>query len=231
MHREQHAARLHAAFIALRFILRHSHADQSADESTHRPARAQTRQRAHDGTSRDERSDARDGQRADAGQQTECAANYASCGHARGGALRRLGVLLVGEIFRALVIRQQHRNVVARKSCRHDSVHCQLGLWHRLINAENGCIFSCHVILLWFLYYASCRRLPPFSKCLPASCAASLDLSTTLSTTFLLASAASSILFFNLSLTSLIAFSPLFQVSPGSENASEIRWDPIAKSL
>ncbi len=99
MHGQQNTAILHPAFISLGFVLRNSESDQRPHEAADSTANAETCERAHDGAGSDERTHARNRQRADTGEQSECSAHCTAYAHACGRALRRLGVLFCGEIF------------------------------------------------------------------------------------------------------------------------------------
>ena len=63
MNRDKDAAIFHSALIALSFIFRNAHADQSADESARRRANPETGERAHDGACGDERPETGDRKR------------------------------------------------------------------------------------------------------------------------------------------------------------------------
>src|SRR5580692_668478 len=65
---KQDAAVLDASFVALGFVFRNTHSDQSAGETTDRAADAETCERRHDRASRDERAYAGNCKRANSGE-------------------------------------------------------------------------------------------------------------------------------------------------------------------
>src|SRR5580704_4771330 len=144
MHRKQYAAIFDSTFISLRLVFRNTHPHQSADEAAHCATHTQSRQRAHNRTSSNERSHARDGERTDSSKKTEGPTHNAACSHPRGRALGSLRVLLMSELLRALSVGKQHRYVIVRKAGLENTVNGLFRLNGTLIDAENGCVFSCH---------------------------------------------------------------------------------------
>src|ERR1700747_64633 len=112
MDRQQNAAVLDATFIPLCFVLWNSEPDERADKAADSTADAETCECPHDGACCNERTNARNGQRAKASHQSKCPANCTTHAYARGRALRRLGVLLRGECLGTLTVCHQDRDVL-----------------------------------------------------------------------------------------------------------------------
>src|ERR1700722_9170400 len=148
MDRKQYAAILNSAFVALRFILGNSHPDQGANQAAYGSANTQSCKRSHNRAGSYERPYTRDGQSSNSSQQAESPADSAARCNTRRGAFGGLGVLLVRKLLRALSVGKQHRDVVVRKPRRENTIDGLFRLRGVFINAENGCIFSCHMIVL-----------------------------------------------------------------------------------
>src|ERR1700760_5833 len=99
MHGEKNTAILHATFIPLGFVLWNTESDERSDEPSDCAADAEACKCTHYRACSDEGTDARDRQRADAREQSECSAHCTTYADACGRAFRRLGVLFCGEIF------------------------------------------------------------------------------------------------------------------------------------
>src|SRR4029079_4815946 len=138
MDREQHAAVLDATLVPLGFVLGKSHADERTNQPAYRSADPNACERGHDRTGSDEWSQSGDGECADAGKQSQRAADRAARRRAGGRALGRLRVLLVGELLRALVVRQQHRNVVVGKAFTDQRVYGACRIVSAGIDSEYG---------------------------------------------------------------------------------------------
>ena len=95
----------------LGFKFRNAHADQGAGDATDGCANGRTTECCHDRAGRNERANARNGQRADSSQQTQYATGYTPCAGADGGAFRGFGVVLVRKITAAGFVRKQHGHV------------------------------------------------------------------------------------------------------------------------
>ncbi len=100
------------AFVTLGFQLGNAQADQSSGNATDSSADRGATTGRHDGASGDERADAANAESADSDQPTEVAAELAAGDAASGGAFRGLGVLFVGEVLGAGLVRKQHGNIV-----------------------------------------------------------------------------------------------------------------------
>src|ERR1022692_3387914 len=145
MYRQQNTALFDSAFVPLGLILRHAHTDECADQSADRAANSQAGQGSHNRAGRNERTEARNRQCADTDQQSQGAAHYAPGSHASGRSLGRLRVLLMSELLRALVVGQEHRNVVVREPRRDDLVDGVFRLSVAFVNSKYRCLFACHV--------------------------------------------------------------------------------------
>jgi hypothetical protein len=91
VYRDEIVAGLEFVLVAFRFDLGDAHPDQTAYYSAGGRADRGAAERGHDRSRRDEWSDARNGERTDAGQQTEHAARESAGGGASRRAFRRLG--------------------------------------------------------------------------------------------------------------------------------------------
>src|SRR5580700_6764102 len=80
MHGEEKSALLQATLVSLGFEFRNAHPDKSARNPTDCSSSAQPGQTCHNRTGGYERAQGRDRQQTDACQQSEGAANYATCG-------------------------------------------------------------------------------------------------------------------------------------------------------
>src|ERR1017187_9735464 len=148
MYRQQNTAPFDSAFVPLGLILRDAHTDECADQSADRAANSQAGQGSHNRAGRNERTEARNRQCADTDQQSQGAAHYPPGSHASGRSLGRLRVLLMSELLRALVVGQEHRNVVVREPRRNDLVDGVFRLSAAFVNSKYRCLFACHVWLL-----------------------------------------------------------------------------------
>ena len=148
MNREQDSAVLESSLEPLGFVLRNTHSYERPDQSADGSADAKTRQRTHDRTRRDERSHSRNGQRADAGEKTQRPSDRPARGDACRRALRRFGVLLMGEFLRTLVVGPAGRKCRRWKNFRSRVRRQRFSLCNTRINAKNGGLLVCHVILL-----------------------------------------------------------------------------------
>ena len=112
MNGKQNAARLDVSFVALGLVLGDTHPDEGADQATDSAADPEAGESAHDRAGRDKRTDPRNRKRADSGQQAKSSADHSAGRNAGGGALRRFCILLMGKVFRPLVVLEENRNVV-----------------------------------------------------------------------------------------------------------------------
>src|ERR1700686_4447056 len=181
MHGEQDSAFLDPAFVALGFVFGNAHANESSRDAANRAAYADSGESSHDRSCRNERADARNGQRANTGQPTERSADYgASCGTGC-GSLGRLRVFLNREVFRALIFGEQNGDVGIAETLRPQEVDCVFHVALSAINSECCCVFSSHyqapsrVIVLNMRSFAACRmadtRLGMAGKCLSTTIA------------------------------------------------------------
>src|SRR5204862_4938899 len=99
-----------------------------AGEAAHGRAHRGAAQRRQDGPRRDERTDARNRERADAGEPAERATDDAAGAGARRGSFRRLRVLLVTQVTRAACVREEDGDVVVREPYRLQLTHDAVGL-------------------------------------------------------------------------------------------------------
>src|SRR6185369_4537887 len=128
MDREQHAAVLDATLVPLGFVLGNSHADERTNQPAYRSADPNACERGHDRTGSDEWSQSGDGECTDAGKQSQRAADRAASRGASGRALGCFRVFLVGKLLRALVVGQQHRNVVVGNAFADQRVYSAFGI-------------------------------------------------------------------------------------------------------
>src|SRR5215472_13498322 len=106
MHRRQDATALDQPLVTFGLVLGDAHADQRSDQTAdHRPS-PNAGERGHDGSSRDERSEAWNGEGANAREQAEGSANYSAGSRAGSGPFRRLGVPFVSKLLSAQILRQ-----------------------------------------------------------------------------------------------------------------------------
>src|SRR6202011_3439837 len=126
MHGKQNPAFLNPAFVALGFVLRNSKSDKGANKTADSAAGAKSREHPHDGTGRNERAQAGDSQRADAGEPAQRSTDYRARTGSSSRALGSLGALLMGEILGSHIVRQQHRDVRVTETVHLQCVHCVL---------------------------------------------------------------------------------------------------------
>src|ERR1700733_15647655 len=112
MNGKEDSALLDVSFISLRLVLGNAESDQGSHETANGSADAYAGERGHDGASRDERAYTGNRERADSRQNAQSPADCAAGQNAGGGAFGGLGVLLVREFFRSLIIRKQNRDIV-----------------------------------------------------------------------------------------------------------------------
>src|SRR5207253_3936897 len=93
--------------VPLHLVLGDAGADEPAGEAAHGRADRGAAQRRQDGPRRDERTDAWNRERADAGEPAERATDDAAGAGARRGSFRRLRVLLVTQVTRAACVREE----------------------------------------------------------------------------------------------------------------------------
>ena len=111
MNGKQRPAGFDAAFETLGLVFGNPEPHQRANDAARRANRPRTRQHCDDWTRGDERPNARNCQRADAGQPANDAAHHCSRGNAGCSAFRRLGVLLMNKILGARIFRQQDGDI------------------------------------------------------------------------------------------------------------------------
>ena len=112
MNGKQNAARFDVSFVALGFVLGDAHPDECANQTADSAADSQAGQSAHDRACRNKRTDPRNRKSADPGQQAQSSTDHSAGRNSGGGSLRRFCILLMGEIFRSLVVLEQNRDVV-----------------------------------------------------------------------------------------------------------------------
>jgi hypothetical protein len=89
--------------------------------------------------------DAGNREHSDAGQPPQCAADDGASPAAGDGTLRRFGPLLMAKLFRADVLRKQHRNVGAPKPLRSQRINGGVRALVRWIDAKYCGVLSRHV--------------------------------------------------------------------------------------
>jgi len=107
-----------APFILFRLVLRNPDTNERADQAPCCARRAYAGQRRHDGPRGDERTNAGDGERADADQPSEHSTDDGAGTRAGGGAFGSLGVRLMCQRLVPRRFLHQHRHVAVSKSCR-----------------------------------------------------------------------------------------------------------------
>jgi len=112
VNREQDVSVFDLALIAFRLVLWNTHADECSRKSSGRRAASRACQGRHDRTGGDKGSKPWNCQRSDTHHPAQRSAQDCTSAGASGGALRSLGVLLVGEILGASLVRKEHRDVV-----------------------------------------------------------------------------------------------------------------------
>jgi hypothetical protein len=115
MNREQDAAALDSSLVPLGLVLRHPEANQRAREPAHGAAHRSAGKRRHDRSGRDERADARNGQRANPGEPAERTTNNRAGAAASRRAFGRLCPFLVSEVLGPRVRGKQDRDVRVAK--------------------------------------------------------------------------------------------------------------------
>ena len=116
MHAQQHAPLADAAFEPLGFVFRNPETGQGADDPAQRPDRARAGQQRDDRTGGDKSPQSGDSKGANARQPPQDATGNAARQYARGDPFWRLGVLLVRQVLRPHVLREEHRNVGAAET-------------------------------------------------------------------------------------------------------------------
>ena len=91
-------------------------------------------------------------QGADAGQQSQRAANRSARGDACRRAFRRLRLFLVRKIFRGFVVGHQNGDVGLRESTVHQFVNPTLSPFNARIYSKHRCFLISHVLLLGYLF-------------------------------------------------------------------------------
>src|SRR5579862_4383480 len=99
MDREQNPSLFDSTFITLGFILRNTHTNQSSSNATHCTSNTHPGKSSHNRTCGNQRTNTRNGERADAREPPQASANYSSGGYTRSRAFGCLRVFLVGKIF------------------------------------------------------------------------------------------------------------------------------------
>ena len=136
MHRKQNASLSYTAVIALGFVFRDTHTDQSSHQSSDSAARTNAGQHGYDGPRGDKWAESRNGQSPDPHQEAKRTADGAPCACSRGGALGGLGVLFVREIFGSLIAGEQYGNILIPESGREQGIDCLFYLNPIRIKAE-----------------------------------------------------------------------------------------------
>src|SRR4030095_954057 len=148
VHRDQEIPALDLGLVLLRLVLRDAEPDQCAGQSPGSRASRCSAERGHDGTRRDEGPDPRDRERPDAREQSQRAPDDATGRCAGGGPLRHLRSLLVREVARPLLVREQHRDVAIGESRSAQIGHDLVRLLLTLCDAQN-CVSSHCGLLHW----------------------------------------------------------------------------------
>jgi hypothetical protein len=132
------------SFIALGFILGDTHPHEGANQTADGTADSETGKSAHDRAGSDKRTDARNRKGADPGQQAQRSADHPARRNASGGPFRRFCVLLVGKVFRPLVVLEQNRNVVIGETFLPEAGDDPFRLICVVVDTKHRCLFSCH---------------------------------------------------------------------------------------
>ena len=141
---DEDAALVDTALVALGFELRNAHADQCAYQATNCAAYSEPGECAHDGTGGDERTDSRDSERSDSGEQAQGSADDPADTHAGGSALRRLGVLFRGKLLRMAFVGHQDGYILVGEPGRCELVDCAFCRFATGEDSESCCVFTCH---------------------------------------------------------------------------------------
>src|SRR5579872_2025443 len=144
MHGEQDSAFLDPAFVTLGFVFGNAHADQSSRDAANCAADAHPCQSSNYRAGCNERADARNCQRTNAGQPTESSANHGTSCSPGCGSLGGLSVLFDCEVFRALILGKQNGDIGIAKTLRSEEVDCVFHVALSAIKSECCCVFSSH---------------------------------------------------------------------------------------
>src|SRR5664279_4227700 len=144
MNGQQNPAILDAPFVALGFVFRDSHTDQSAREATDCAANAGSREGCHDRSGSNERPEAGYCQCADAYQPAQTTAQQSTGACTSRRAFRGLGVLFVCEVFRAGSLGEQYGNVAVPKVRCFQCVDCIVNACAVRVDTKYCCVLTCH---------------------------------------------------------------------------------------
>jgi hypothetical protein len=111
--RKKDVSILDLGLVLLGLDLRNPHPDQRPGESADRGSGRRSTERRHDRTRSNEWAQSGNRECANPCQQTDRAADGAACARTRDSTLGCLGVLLMREVSRTLLVGEQSRNVVA----------------------------------------------------------------------------------------------------------------------
>jgi len=145
---EKEASAFDAPFVARSDIFRNAHPDEGSGQAANGSAHAYAAKQSHHGTCGDKWPQPWNGQHSDAGQPSERAANDRTRGRPRRCAFGRLCALFESEVFRALVVWEENRNVRVPKTFTFHFSHCGLHLFFGREDSENCRVCHCYFILI-----------------------------------------------------------------------------------
>lgn len=134
----------YAALVPFCFIFRNAQSDQGASQSTQGASRPRSSKSRHHRAGRNERPYPRNCQRADSCQPSERSAQDRARSGTGRGSFRSFRVLLVREIFRALIVRKEYRNICVSESGVLKRVDRVLDAVLVSIDPKSCCVFACH---------------------------------------------------------------------------------------
>src|SRR5712671_365233 len=126
VHGEKESSFFDPAFVTLGFEFWNTHTNQGSRNAADHSTRAGARERSHDRTSGDQRTDSRNCERANSSQPSQATADNGTRSRSGGGSLRRFSVLHVGEILGALVLGKKNGDVSVAKVFLPQPVDCVL---------------------------------------------------------------------------------------------------------
>lgn len=120
-----------AVFIALGLVFRDAKADERTRDPAYGGSGRGSAQGGQKGACRDQWTDAGDGESADTGKQSQGSSQDGSTGGSRRAAFRSLGVLLMGKLPGAFLIREKDGYVIEREAGLLQAVNDLVGLAFR----------------------------------------------------------------------------------------------------
>lgn len=136
MYRNEYVPFANFPIVTLCFELRNAEPNQTASDAAHGCTGCCAAEGSHNRSGSNKRSDAGNGECADAGDPAECAADDATGCDAGRDSFGRFGIFSVGKIAGALLVRKQERDVVVEKIFRLEPIDDSLGLDVGVSDAE-----------------------------------------------------------------------------------------------